>query len=32
VTLTEVIEHRQMESIFYLADDPEVRRKLGVDQ
>jgi len=29
---TEVIEHRHMEPIFYITDDPEVRRKLGVDQ
>jgi hypothetical protein len=28
---TEVIEHRRMEPIFYISDDPEVRRKLGVD-
>jgi hypothetical protein len=28
---TEVFEHRRMEPIFYITDDPEVRRKLGVD-
>jgi hypothetical protein len=30
--ITDVIEHRRMEPIFYITDDPEVRRKLGVDQ
>jgi hypothetical protein len=30
--ITDVIEHRRMEPIFYIADDPKVRRKLGVDQ
>lgn len=28
--ISEVIEHRRMEPIFYINDDPEVRRKLGV--
>ena len=27
---TEIIEHRRMEPVFYITDDPEVRRKLGV--
>lgn len=27
---TEIIEHRQMEPIFYITDDPEVRAELGV--
>ena len=30
--VTEVIEHRRMEPIFYITDDPEVRRRLGVDR
>jgi hypothetical protein len=30
--VTEVIEHRRLEPIFYITDDPEVRRKLSVDQ
>ncbi len=30
--ITEIIEHRRMEPIFYINDDPEVRRKLGVDR
>jgi hypothetical protein len=30
--ITDVIEHRRMDPIFYIADDPKVRRKLGVDQ
>ncbi len=30
--ITEIIEHRRMEPIVYITDDPEVRRKLGVDQ
>ena len=30
--ITEVIEHRRMEPVFYISDDPEVRRKLRVDQ
>jgi len=30
--ISEVIEHRRMEPIFYISDDQEVRRKLGVDQ
>jgi hypothetical protein len=29
--ITEVIEHRHMEPVFYITDDPEVRRKLGVN-
>jgi len=28
--ISEVVEHRRMEPIFYINDDPEVRRKLGV--
>ncbi len=28
--ITEIIEHRRMERIFYISDDPEVRRKSGV--
>jgi hypothetical protein len=28
--VTEVIEHRRMEPVFFITDDPEVRRKLGV--
>ena len=28
--ITEVVEHRRMEPVFYISDDPEVRRKLGV--
>jgi len=28
--VTEIIEHRRMEPVFYITDDPEVRRKLGV--
>ncbi len=28
--ITEVIEHRRMEPVFYISDDLEVRRKLGV--
>jgi hypothetical protein len=27
---TEVIEHRQRGPVFYIADDPELRRKFGV--
>jgi hypothetical protein len=30
--ISEVVEHRRMEPIFYINDDPEVRRKLGVDR
>ena len=30
--INEVIEHRRMEPIFYITDDPNVRRKLGVDR
>lgn len=30
--ITEVIEHRRMEPVFYVTDDPEVRRKLGVEK
>jgi len=29
--ITEVIEHRRMEPVFYINDDPAVRRKLGVE-
>ena len=28
--LTEIIEHRRMEPIFYLTDDPHVKQQLGV--
>jgi hypothetical protein len=28
--ITEVIEHKQMEPVFYISDDPEVRRRLGL--
>jgi len=28
--MTEVIEHRRMEPIFYITDDPVVKQKLGV--
>lgn len=28
--ITEVIEHRRMEEICYLVDDPEIKAKLGV--
>ena len=28
--MTEVIEHRRMEPIFYVTDDPAVRKELGV--
>jgi hypothetical protein len=28
--ITEVVEHRRMEPIFYIVDDPEVKRTLGV--
>ena len=28
--ITEVIEHRRMEPIFYITDDPAIKRKLGV--
>jgi len=30
--ITEIIEHRRMEPIFYISDDPEVRRKLGIPE
>jgi hypothetical protein len=26
--VTDVVEHRKMEAIFYVATDPEVRRKI----
>jgi len=29
--ITEVIEHRRMEPIFYITDDPAVRAELGVE-
>jgi len=29
---TEVIEHRKMEPIFYVTDDPSVLSKLGVSK
>jgi len=28
--ITEVVEHRSMEPLFYITDDPEVKAKLGV--
>jgi len=28
--ITEVIEHRRMEPVCYLVDDPEIKNKLGV--
>jgi hypothetical protein len=28
--ITDVIEHRRMEPVFYLSDDPAVWRELGV--
>jgi hypothetical protein len=28
--ITEIIEHRKMEPIFYITDDPAVREELGV--
>jgi hypothetical protein len=28
--ITEVIEHRQMEPIFYITDDADVKERLGV--
>ena len=28
--VTEVVEHRRMEPIFYVTDDPQVKQKLGV--
>ncbi len=30
--ITEVIEHRRMEPMFYIHDDLEIRRKLAVDR
>ena len=30
--ITEIIEHRQMEPIFYITDDPAVWKELGVGQ
>jgi hypothetical protein len=29
--ITEVIEHRRMESVFYITDDAALREQLGVD-
>lgn len=29
--ITEVVEHRRMEPVFYVVDDPSIRRALGVD-
>lgn len=29
--ITEVIEHRRMDAIFYVVDDPDIRQSLGVD-
>jgi len=28
--ITDVMEHRRQEPIFYITDDPEIRRVLGV--
>jgi hypothetical protein len=28
--VTEIIEHRRMEPVFYVNENPDVRRKLGV--
>ena len=30
--ITEVIEHRKMEPVFYVTDDPSVWKELGVEQ
>ena len=30
--ITEIIEHRKQEPIFYVTDDPAVRKELGVGQ
>ena len=30
--MTEIVEHRKMEPIFYVTDDPAVRKELGVQQ
>ena len=30
--ITEIIEHRQMEPLFYVTDDPAVRKELGAGQ
>jgi hypothetical protein len=30
--ITEIIEHRKMEPIFYITDDPDVWKELGVGQ
>ena len=30
--ITEVIEHRRMEPVFYVVDDPAIRHRLGVDR
>jgi len=30
--ITEIIEHRKMEPIFYITDDPAVWKELGVGQ
>lgn len=30
--MTEIIEHRKMEPIFYVTDDPTVWKELGVEQ
>jgi hypothetical protein len=29
--MTDVIEHRRLEDIFYVTEDPTVRAKLGVE-
>lgn len=30
--ITDIIEHRKMEPIFYVTDDPNIWRELGVEQ
>ena len=30
--VTDIIEHRKMEPIFYVTDDPEIWKELGVEQ
>lgn len=30
--IIDIIEHRKMEPVFYITDDPDVRRELGVKQ
>ena len=29
--ITEAVEHRRMEPVFYVVDDPSIRHALGVD-